>query len=194
MPTTDENLQLLGGVLIVLSLALLFCWYSKGSSNERGYYDGFSSQLGPAMYGSWRNSDGFDVVRTLSREQIYDNMPDINFSKPITTLNGMTNPVRNMAMPVGLQDKVNHSSARWNVDGFIATPAIDRNAVSHRANQSARGSDLIVRDAVQTPLPVQTSADNMRDTSVTSVQMKLVRADPYSPAYASTNYNDMVTV
>lgn len=187
MGLTQEELQLLGGVLIFLSLALLFCWCMGG--NKR---DGF--ELGPTMYGGWRNSDGFQSPQTLTRKQIYANMPDLNFDKPIVGLNGMTNPSRTMPVPSAMQGKVHHSTMRWNVDGFIATPSIDQNASSMNADASNGSSGLVIREDIQTPMPVMTVIDNMRDSSPTSVQMKLVRADPYSADYNRSSFRDVVTV
>lgn len=209
MPLSEDQLQVLAGVLIVLSIGLLICWYSK---QQDGFAASWKQQLGPAMYGSWKNSDGFNVPRTLSRQQIYVNMPDLHFDKPINSLNGMTNPQRTTVLPSGLKDKVNHSDARWLTDAFIANPIIDTHAASHNAASSmghevavvgekaavvhahpGQGS-LTIRDGVQTPDQHQTVAQNMRDTSTTSVQMKLIRADPYSPQYTGTAFRDLITM
>lgn len=193
--TDEDKLQVLGGVLIILSLALLYCWSMKEP-------EGMSNQLGPSMYGSFKNSDGFDVPRTVTRKQLYDNVPGVNFSAPITSLNGMTNhSTRPLVLPNALQNKVSHTDARWLTDGFISSPVVDRNAVSHLAQASMNdtvgvhgesaminrgsygGPSMTIGDAVTTPVPQKMIADNMRDLSTTSVQMKMVQDDPIYPQY-----------
>lgn len=194
--TEEEKLQILGGVLIILSLALLYCWCTNGP-------EGMSNELGPAMYGSFKNSDGFDVPRTLTRRQIYDNLPGVQFSAPIRSLNGMTNhSTRPLVLPNALQNKVNHTDARWLTDGFISSPIVDRNAVSYKAQASMNdsvgihgesaminpgslsGQSMTIGDAIPTPVPMKMIADNMRDLSTTSVQMKMMQDDPIYPQYS----------
>ena len=118
----SENLQLLGGALIVLSLALLYCWYNKQRS-----YDGMkgTAYIGAGnMYGSFRATDGFAASPALlekhSNLHIKQKMPHkkkdtVASMHELETVKQPKHHFSNKHRAKG-----NKTNSRWNVDGMVA--------------------------------------------------------------------------
>ena len=114
-----ENLQLLGGLLIVLSLALLYCWSCSidGMQNTPGKYVGLPNN----SYGAFRQSDGFrnnqqtSGLKSLQWNSNYDAAPVrsmFDLESPQTSRSGFSTMPSNQKNTIGM---------RWNVDGMIAS-------------------------------------------------------------------------
>jgi hypothetical protein len=193
MPTSEENLQILGGVLIVLSLALLYCWNKKT-------YDGFNVKAGPYMYGTWDNIAGMSASPILSARQVEANLPGLQFGN--SSMHDMFSAKRNVTVPTSVKN-TDVMNPRWMVDSHIATPVVDNNSVSHRAMDSVHdvitnmdGKAVVARKPTMTgglvvapelQTPNTSSVVHSHDPSTTSVQLRLGNNGAYTPQYA-TNF------
>ena len=73
MADDDTNLQLLGGALIVLSLALLYCWWNKNKREGLAKPDWSMSPV----YGHFRQMDGL-APKWLAKEGMGGMNPDLS--------------------------------------------------------------------------------------------------------------------
>lgn len=115
----SENLQQLGGLLIVLSLALLYCWSCSKDymQNIPGKYVGLSNN----MYGSFRQSDGFkNHYQTTGLKSLqWNNVDDTTSVKSMFDLES-PQTARDSYRTLPTNQK-NTTGMRWSVDGMIAS-------------------------------------------------------------------------
>ena len=148
----SENLQFLGGLLIVLSLALLYCWSCSmdGMQNTPGKYVGLQDN----SYGAFRQSDGFRNMQQTSglKSLQWANNDDALSVKSMFDLEApQTSRSGYHILPT---NQKNTTGMRWNIDGMIAsgdpTDQVSPNPVS----------DLVASGAILT--------DYMNESSYTS--------------------------
>jgi hypothetical protein len=187
MSTDPEKLQLLGGALIVLSLALLFCWYSKQRSAFRS-----------DRYGSFGTLEGLDAgqigLMTAQEKRAY--LPGLNFKQAGSdnsraSLHDMVNPGVQFHLPANMKGKVDQTAMRWSADAFVGS-ADNAMAATNRyndANYLMNNSDIAAlnKGGVVIPSEVITPArpeDALDCGSLSTSAMQLQNSD-YMPQYGS---------
>lgn len=112
----SDNLQLLGGALIVLSLALLYCWY-KNSNNQYSLFEGMTTYA-DKQRSRFEGMSGQKARTTASGGSMHDQ-------------EGLT---VNRNPPSEQQRRANVTGLRWAVEG-MHTP--DQSAMFDRDNYEA---------------------------------------------------------
>lgn len=178
-----NKLEVLGAVLIVLSLLLLLCSCKKDKDSSCGCDDktgGAEGMLaGGYMYGSPRWTDGFTVS---------DHMPGLKFKK---NLNEVENYVVNRhPVPVTQQLNVTQDT-RWQSESFVSGRADDDQYTS--GYDSPEWDDRIIRmkkqeligDAVVTPMLKADHANQYNSASTGSMQLMHSEGGSYAPRHVT---------
>lgn len=120
-----DNLQVLGGVLIVLSLALLYCWSQKRMGNTRNRRcDGMQSS----------NNNHLSQFEELTAH----NTPDLRFNANVTrSMHDLEGLSVTRHSPTELQRKVDIVGLKWNTEGIDASDTTD---MFDRSNNDRRQS------------------------------------------------------
>ena len=185
MSTEPEKLQLLGGALIVLSLALLFCWYSKQRSafaNDR--------------YGSFGTLEGLDVgqLGLMNKQANRAYLPGLNFKKAgfdnsRASLHDMVNPGVQFHLPANVKGKVDQTAMRWSADAFVGSsdPAVATNY--NDADYLMNNSDVAVlnKGGVVIPAEIITPGrpEDAQDCGSLSTSAMQLQNSDYMPQYGS---------
>ena len=116
MPDTEkENLQLLGGALIVLSLTLLYCWYKKKSDRDsRGRYEGmktYADKFRSPFEGMLANK----ITRAQAEAMRSQNVPGVSFNGSMHDLESYT--ANRHSLPDSLL-RADVTGLRWQTEGM----------------------------------------------------------------------------
>ena len=164
----DDNVQLLGGALIVLSLALLYCWWKKNSKKTLRVTGGYSKYRAEPKSRSFTTANEFEGMRSLNLQAL-----DFEDTKPVSMhdIEGLAN---NRVIPGKEQLRQDVTGLRWQVEGMQAkddTAAFDGFEEPDYSNMRAKSfgmnvdpSSASIRELkgdIETPLrPSQNSACN----------------------------------
>lgn len=104
-----QNLQYVGGALIVLSLALLYCWWGKNNSNQ---YERLTPLRDQGTYGSFRTVEGMTAKQRASLPELSDNLANVK------SMNDRENYSPNRHLPTSKQMRTNVTGMLWQTEAF----------------------------------------------------------------------------
>lgn len=190
MSSDPEKLQMLSGALIVLSLALLFCWYSK----QRSYFSGSDK------YGTFRALEGMgmdiDQLGLMNKKARRGYLPDLQmsnnsgFDPTRQSLHDMVNPGVQFHVPQRMRDKIRHTNMLWSSEAFVASPedmavgdADSMYAMNNEDIQMLNKGGVVIPSEIVTPL--KTDVGDMSDCNSVSTSVMQLQNTDYMPQYGS---------
>lgn len=141
----NNNLQIVSGVLIVLSIVLLYCWWVKKCNNDcnKSYMRGSPLYTQGPMYGQpvdWNKLSHKEGMLNFGELGKFDSVVDVMNKMPkVESMQDMTNNMTNRHYKMNTYDVVNH---RWSSDANVAEPLIGSGRTGENDNL-VLGSDII---------------------------------------------------
>lgn len=158
-PSDAQNLQYVGGFLIVASLLLLYCWWGN---NKSRYYKRLTPLRAQGKYGAFRSAKGMTAKQVDSLPELADSLANVK------SMNDREYYATNRHQPSNKQMRTNVTGMLWKTDAFTPGNSTEdpKSELMHSGHDDATDMNIfmnrkreLVDDEMVTPLKPSETAN-----------------------------------